>query len=194
MKGRALIYLAIAAALFVAYFEKRPALYAKGTIYQVYDVTIQGTADNQAFSRGGALFILPPGSDDDPETATGAHLWLVSGKPSGTAGAGAIWLATHDGFYGGQEKNVFAQVTTAANRLAAEFEEEWPTINANAFSISTDPSQNAVRLVAGRMNLELLSNGRIEGQLELLGRRTDSLNLLSYTATVSGSYFGERAW
>lgn len=194
MKGRALVYLVIAAALLIANFEKGPALYAKGTIYQVYQVTIQGTAGDRPFSRGGALFILPAGSGEDEANSGQAHFWLVSGKPSGTAGAGAIWLATHDGFYGGEEENIFAQVTTVANRLAAEFEEEWPETNANAFSISTEPDQNVVRLVTGRANLELQSNGRIEGQVELSGRSASSPTLISYTATISGTYFGERAW
>lgn len=195
MIGKAVIFLVIGASLLLVYLKDNPVTYADSHTVQVYEITLEGSVGNRAFKRQGALFVLPAQSDADSGVdVPQVNFWILSGKPAGAAGEGALWLATHDGFYGGKGNEAFAQVTALGNELHALFGPENTSLNANAFSISSNRGENASQLAGGRVDLYLLLDGKIEGTVELTGINPSSQTFTSYSASISGNYAGSRTW
>jgi hypothetical protein len=195
MIGKAVIFLAVTLALLLAYLKDNPVTYADSQTIQVFAITLEGSVGDRPFKRQGALFVIPAQAGDASGTdVSQVNFWILSGKPSGTAGAGSLWLATYDGFYSGKGNETFASVTALNNDLHALFGPEKAALNANAFSISADKGENASQLADGRVDLHLLLDGKIEGTVELLGVNSSSQMFTTYSATISGSYTGSRTW
>lgn len=194
MKGSILVFLAISVGLVLAYFDRKPVIYADGRTYQVYEITIDGAVGGRSFSRQAALFVNAAQVGEDPLlNLNQVNFWLVSGNPSGTAGKGAIWLASNSSFYGGDESTEFATVSVLSNELVAVFRAEGPAINANAFSLSADSTENAVQIVGGGLAIELQLNGQVQGSINITGLDS-SQTPLHYSATITGSFIGERTF
>jgi hypothetical protein len=195
MIGKAVIFLVISISLFLAYLKDKPVTYADSQTIQVYEITLEGSVGDRPFKRQGALFVMPAQAGDDAQSAASqVNFWILSGKPAGTAGVGALWLATYDGFYSGKLNELFAQVTGLNNELHAQFGPENASLNANAFSISADRVENVNQLASGRVDIQLLLDGKIEGSVELAGYNPLSQIYTTYSATLSGSYTGSRTW
>lgn len=195
MIGKALIFLVICMSLLLVYLKDNPVTYADSQTIQVYEITIEGSVGDRVFKRQGALFVIPAQNGGDPGAdVSQVNFWILSGKPTGTAGLGALWLATYDGFYSGKRNETFAQVTALDNKLHAQFGPENIALNANAFSISADRGENVSQLAGGRVDLHLLLDGKIEGTVELTGLNSSSQIFTTYSASISGSYTGSRTW
>lgn len=195
MISKAVFLLVICMSLLLVYLKDNPVTYADSHTVQVYEITLEGSVGNRAFKRQGALFVLPSQSGVDSESdVSQVNFWILSGNPAGAAGEGALWLATYDGFYGGKGNETFAQVTALDNELHALFVPENTALNANAFSISANKGENASQLANGRVDLQLLLDGKIEGAVELSGINPASQTYTTYSASISGSYTGSRTW
>lgn len=189
MKARVIIFLTVSVLLVLAYYKEKMVIYAGSPLYQVYEVTISGTVDNRPFTRGGALFIKSTDIEDvEGSGANEVNFWLVSGKPSGAAGTGAIWLATSSIFYGGSESVEFATVWAQSDAIDAQFITEGTPPNKNAFSVSANSHENAMQLIEGQASFQLQLDGQIEGTVHMVGLNTSSQLPISYTATISGTY------
>jgi hypothetical protein len=194
MIGKAIVFLMISTSLLLVYLKDNPITYADSKTIQVYEITLEGSVGDRSFKRQGALFVMPAQGSPSGADASQVNFWILSGKPAGTAGAGALWLATYDGFYSGKGNETFAQVTALNNELHALFGPENTVLNANAFSISANKGANASQLADGRVDLHLLLDGRIEGSVELNGINPLSQISTTYSALISGSYTGSRTW
>lgn len=194
MQARILIYLVVTAGLLLAYFQGSSTTHAESRTYDVYEVTIQGTAGGRSFTRGGALFLTTVQAPADSGGVETVLFWLVSGKPSGTAGRGAIWLASNSGFYGIRAGDSYATVVASASELQARFAPEVGAANANAFSISANPRENGVRLVDGQLSLHLNGEGQMEGTIALVAVDDPGQMPLHYNATITGHFAGQRTW
>lgn len=188
MVTKAFALMALMAGLFVALFGK-PALSAEGVTVQVYEVTLTGTVAERPFARTGTLLIEPARNGGQ------AHFWLVSGKPSGAAGTGAIWLASHNGFYGGRPDDTLATVVSSGSAISAYFEAESSAArNANAFSISASRAENVVQITAGQAHFQLSLDGQLTGTIDLAGLDASAQASSLYRVTVDGRFSGERTW
>jgi hypothetical protein len=188
MKARVVIFLTVSVLLLLAYYKEKMVIHASSPLYQVYEVTINGTVDNRPFTRGGALFIKSTDIEDmEGDGLNKVNFWLVSGKPSGAAGTGAIWLATSGIFYGLPESAEYAAVWAQSEAIDAHFGIEG-TPNKNAFSISANQRENVVHLVEGQASFTLQLDGQIEGIVHMVGFNSSSQMPLAYTATISGTY------
>ena len=195
MIGKAVIFLVLSVSLLLVYLKDNPVIYADSHTVQVYEITIEGSVGDRTFKRQGALFVMPAqNGGDSAADVSQVNFWILSGKPAGPAGAGALWLATYDGFYGGKGNETFAQVTALNRELHALFGPENVALNANSFSLSADRGENASQLAGGRVDLHLLLDGKIEGTVELSGINPSSQTFTTYSASISGSYAGSRTW
>ena len=192
MKARLTIFLTIGAIVVFTYFQREPTLQARDYAYQVYTVTLSGEAGGRPFERGGVLFVLP-GDEGSRDNRQPTQFRLLVGTPEGTAGTGALWLATHSGFYG-QDSGQLADVTLTDNTLWAQFPAEGLRPSANAFSISAHRAQNATHLLGGDVQLTLALDGSISGTVDLTGRDPITSSPLSYVAVLNGTYSGARSW
>ncbi|MDX1613232.1 MAG: hypothetical protein R3300_02915 [Candidatus Promineifilaceae bacterium] len=192
MKARLTIFLTIGAIVVLTYFQREPSLQASDYVYQVYTVTLTGEAGDRPFERGGVLFVLP-GDEGGQGSRQPTQFRLMVGTPDGAAGTGALWLATHSGFYG-QDSGQLADVTLTDNTLWAQFQAEGLQPSANAFSISAHRAQNADHLLGGEVQLTLALDGSIHGTVHLAGRDPITASPLSYEATLTGTYSGARSW
>lgn len=189
MKTRVLIFLTVSILFVLAYYKEKMVIYAGSPLYQVYEVTISGTVDNRPFTRGGALFIKSTSIEDvEGAGVNEVNFWLVSGKPSGAAGTGAIWLASSDVFYGGLESKEFATVWAESDAIEAHFGAEASNPNDNALSVSANQRENVVQLLEGHASFRLQLDGQVEGNLHIVGLNSSSQMPLSYAATISGTY------
>jgi hypothetical protein len=195
MKGKVIVILLFGFTLLLAYLKDKPVLYANNRSYQVYEVIIGGAVGDRPFNRSGTLFVRS--GSNHPEELTSGNLvdfWLVSGKPAGTAGKGAIWLATSSIFYGSGQETLLASVSAQDSVLVAEMFPEFGGGNKNAFSLSAQRAENASEISAGQVRFQLRPSGHIEGSLNLTGFNPDSQSFLVYEATISGQYVGEQSW
>jgi hypothetical protein len=194
MKGTVLVFLAISIGLVLAYLDGKPVIYADGRTYQVYEINIDGTVGGRPFSRQAALFVNAAQlTDSASQNLNQVNFWLVSGNPSGTAGKGAIWLASNSSFYGGEESTEFATVSVLSNELVAVFRAGGPVLNANAFSLSSDSAENGVQIIEGGLAIELQLNGQVQGSINIVGLDASQTHL-QYSATLTGSFIGERTF
>jgi hypothetical protein len=126
MKGKVFAILLFGFILLLAYLKGKPVLYANNWSNQVYEVVIGGAVGDRPFNRSGTLFVRS-GSSRPHELNTGnlVDFWLVSGKPAGIAGKGAIWLATSSIFYSGGQETLLAGVSTGQRAGGRDVSRFW---------------------------------------------------------------------
>ena len=190
MKARVFVYLVVSIGLMIATLDKGPgesAPPAPAASRQIYEVTIDGTVGNLAFSREGSLFLDSTPLAETPEGQNRINVWLVSGEPTNRGEQGAIKLATNGHFYSNGLTTDYA-ITTAKNFTVDAYFNEEIEANKNGFSFNGLTFETYSKIQIGQLHIDLLQGGKITGRVVLTGMNPATGQMIGYTADFNGHY------
>lgn len=191
MKARVFLYLVIAIGLLITTLdientgESAPPQPTANR--QIFEVTIEGTVGNVAFSREGSLFLVNTKTGETAEGQNRINAWLISGDPHRRGEHGAITLGTNGRFFSGATWVDFAPVVARNFNIDAHFGEELLP-NGNAFSFNGVNFETLSKILFGDLHIELLRDGEIAGTVVLTGVNPETGQVLTYVANFHGHY------
>jgi hypothetical protein len=153
----------------------------------VYEVTIEGTASGNAFSRTATLTVVPTVTDVTENGVNPYEACLRSGFPAGAPEVGAIWYGTNTACFpdNGQSLDLAIAVEDA-NGFHTEPDPNLQALMVNAWTAS----DNYIYAfpygpVSGGTSYQFFDNGTVQGVIELVGHGGMG-GTSTYSAVLSG--------
>lgn len=153
----------------------------------VYEVTIEGTASGNAFSRTATLTVLPTVTDVTENGVNPYEACLRSGFPAGTPEVGAIWYGTNTACF--PDKGQTLDLAVAAEDSDGFHTEPDPNVQAlmvNQWTASDDyVFAFPYGPVSGGTTYQFFEDGTVRGAVELVGHGGMG-GTSTYSAVLSG--------
>ncbi len=153
----------------------------------VYEVTIEGTASGNAFSRTATLTVLPTVTDVTENGVNPYEACLRSGFPAGAPEVGAIWYGTNTACFpdNGQSLDLAIAVEDANGfhtepdpNLQALMVNAWTASDSYIYAFPYGP-------VSGGTSYQFFEDGTVQGVIELVGHGGMG-GTSTYSAVLSG--------
>jgi hypothetical protein len=153
----------------------------------VYEVTIEGTASGNAFSRTATLTVLPTVTDVTENGVNPHEVCLRSGFPAGSPEVGAIWYGTNTACF--PEKGQALDLAVVAEDSDSVYTEPDPNMQALLVNLWTASDNYAFAFpygpVSGGTDYQFSEDGMVQGTIELVGHGGMG-GTSSYSAVLSG--------
>jgi hypothetical protein len=153
----------------------------------VYEVTIEGTASGNAFSRSATLTVLPTVTDVTENGVNPYEVCLRSGFPSGTPEIGAIWYGTNTACF--PDNGQALDLAVAAEDSGGFHTEPDPAVQALMVNHWTASDDHLFAFpygpVSGGTSYRFFEDGSVQGAIELVGHGGMG-GTSTYSAVLSG--------
>ena len=158
----------------------------QSTPRSVYNIIIEGAANDNYFRRSGQLYIFPTVAL--PETQNGVNpvdLFISSGSPIGSPQTGAIRLGTNTEFLDRRTPIDLAYVTTNSNQITIVPDYRLASLGVNVFSSFSGVTAGLWQVYDGSINL-MFQDQRVSGTIDVLAKGEYYYFNSPYRANISG--------